>query len=380
MNEDNTNKPKLRVLPKEQELQRLEITDSSERMSPAKPGDSSKLFGKKIPEKSNTTSVEVLRPDHEAKLNTRSFEPDVAEILQHDEVETNSEEGWGDAIKKSPPLGWFALAGVVICSLAIWAVVSVFKAQPDLIEVEEGKRDLIIDKIKEVKEVRHTLNSMKSCVRGYLTAKTVDDKLAYVRHPERVRPLMEEYYQRNELIEEDFRQFERLRSMGLESQSFIFSQVELLNGKTHMLLLEQLEDGTFRVDWESDVCYLPIFWDKYVDGSSAGAVVMRVYVKRDNFYAHEFRDESIYDCYHLTSRDSDNHVFGFVKKGSDVAMDIDRFLKRTEEQGGQSAEPIMLLLRFPEATRSKKCVWIDQMIAPRWTYVKSPDSETKSEE
>jgi hypothetical protein len=40
----------------------------------------------------------------------------------------------------------------------------------------------------------------------------------------------------------------------------------------------------------------------------------------------------------------------------------------------------MLLLRFPEATRSKKCVWIDQMIAPRWTYVKSPDSETKSEE
>jgi len=344
-------------------------------MRPANPADSARILGKSAVE-----SVEVLQPDHEARLNAKSFEPDVSEILDHDEIETDSEAGWGGAMKKAPPLGWFVLAGVVICSLAMWAAVSVFKAQPDLVEVEEGKKDLVIDKIKEIKEVRQTLNSMKSCVRGYLRAKTVDAKLAYVRHPERVKPLMEEYYQRNELIEEDFRQFERLRSMGLESLSFIFGQVELLNGEKHKLLLEQLEDGSFRVDWESDVCYLPIPWDKYVAESPAGAVVMRVYIKRDTFYAYEFRDEDLYDCYQLTARDSDDHVFGFVKKGSDVAMDINRFLKRIEGQGSQFAEPVMLLLRFPEETLSKKCVWIDRLITPRWTYVKSPDGETNSEE
>jgi len=37
MNEDNPNKPELRVLPKERELERLESPDSSERMRPAKP-------------------------------------------------------------------------------------------------------------------------------------------------------------------------------------------------------------------------------------------------------------------------------------------------------------------------------------------------------
>lgn len=368
MNEDNPNKPELRVLPKERELERLESPDSSERMRPAKPVDSAKMLGKAAVE-----NVEMLHPDHKARLNTKSLEPDVAEILEHEEVETDSEAGWGGAMKKAPPLGWFVLAGIVICSLVMWAAVTVYRAQPDLVEVEEGKKHLFIDKIKEIKEVRQTLNSMKSCVSGYLTAKTVDDKLTYVRHPERVKPLMEEYYQRNELIKEDFRQFERIRSMGLESLSFVFGQVELLNGKKHKLLLEQLEDGTFRVDWESDVCYLPVPWDKYVDESPVEAMVMRVYIKRDTFYAYEFRDEDLYDCYQLTARDSDDHVFGFVKKGSDVAMDIKRFFKRTEEQGSQAREPVMLVLRFPEETHSKKCVWIDRMIAPRWTYVKSPD-------
>ncbi len=354
-NKENPTEPELRVLPEGEEPVRL---GEEEAVSAG---------GHK--------NVEVLQPDVEARLNAKSFEPDVADILDVEEEVVDSEAAWGDAGKKAAPLGWFVLAGLVVCGLGLWAVVSVFKAQPVHKEVEEEKKELSVDILKENKEVRDTLDKMKGCARGYLMAQSVEEKLSYVRHPERIKPMMEGYYQKHEIKQEDFRQFERIRSMGLSSLSFVYCQVKLLDGKKRNLLLEQVDDGSFRVDWESDVCYLPVEWREYVKGEMTESVVMRVYIKRDHFHAYEFRDEKLYESYMLTTRDADDHLFGFVEKGSRVAMDIDRFVKRVEEHGSENPEPLMLRLRFPKDTRSKKCVWIDAMIEPRWTYVKSPEDQ-----
>jgi len=323
-----------------------------------------------LPQEGQATRIE---PDAKSRLDVKYFEPDVSEILGRDEVEVNLEAVWGSEVKKAPPLGWFVLAGIILSGLALWAVVNVFKAQTQLDEAVEEKKELAVDYVKEKEEVRHTLDLMRSCVHGYLMAKNVEEKLLYVRHSNRVKPLMESYYENHSMEQKDFRHFERIRSMGLESLSFVYGKVELSSGKKHQLLLEQLEDGTFRVDWESDVCYLPVDWGEYLATSPTKPLVMRVYIKRDHFYAYEFRDEARFDSYQLTTRDSDDHLFGFVEKGSDLAMDINRLIKRGEKNGGDSTESLMLLLRFPENSRSKKCVWIDRLIAPRWTYVRSPE-------
>lgn len=358
MNEQDPKEPGLRVVPEDVETARL---------NPEKP-----IHG------GNSKPVKVLRPDLEARRSAKTFVPEVAEILDNENEEIDSEEAWGAAARKAPPLGWFVLAGIVVCGFALWASVNVFRAQSELAEVEEDKKELIVDRIKEDKEVRQTLDLMKDCVRGYLMAKSIEEKLPYIRHADRVKPMMVNYYQTNEMKPADFRNFERIRSMGLESLSFVFGQVELYNGKKHRLLLEQLEDGTFKVDWESDVCYLPIPWGKYLQESPPEPVIMRVFIKRDHFYSYEFRDETLFDSYKLTTRDADDHIFGFVEKGSKVAMDINRFLKKVEEHGRGKSEPLMLRLRFPENSNSKKCVWIDELIAPRWTYVKSPKKEAEA--
>ncbi|MCP5536337.1 MAG: hypothetical protein H7A51_08910 [Akkermansiaceae bacterium] len=378
MKDADPNKPELRVLPE------VSSDDGLERLPRPEPGRPQGRYAATgegaLPQEQASDAVEVLRPDHKARVNAKSLEPDVAEIMDHDGAAVSSEDGWGVAVKKAPPLGWFVLAGMLICGLAMWAAVTVFKAEPERKVTEAEKKELVIDKIKETKEVRQTLNAMRSCVSGYLTATSIDEKLAFVRHPERVRPLMEHYYQTHPMKAESFRQFERIRSMGLETLSFVYGQVELKNGKKYKLLLEQLEDGTFKVDWESDVCYLPVPWDEYLSGEVKKPMVMRVFIKRDTFFAYEFRDEAMYDCYQLTARDSDDHLFGFVKKGSETAMDINRFIGRVKEHGGNDREPIMLEIRFPDDTRSKKCVVIDRMVAPRWTYVKSPEADEGSDQ
>lgn len=356
MNEQEPKKPELHVLPEVGKPARLEAGEAAPRGSSA--------------------PVEVLQPAARSRSGgARSFEPDVADILEHEKECVDSEVMWGSGVKKAPPLGWLVLAGSAVFGLALWAMFSVFTAQPDLREVEQGKKEMSVDLIKESKEVRQTLTSMQACVRGYLIAASVEEKLRYVRHADRVRPMMERYYRTHAMKPEGFRNFERIRSMGLESLSFVYGQVELNNGDKHKLLLEQLEDGSFKVDWESDVCYLPVAWDDYLENGPTEPVVMRVYIKRDHFYAYEFKDEDRLDSYQLTTRDSDDHLFGFVEKDSEVGLDIRRFLKKFEEQGGGEGEPLMLRLRFPENSHSRKCVWIDALVAPRWTYAKSPDPE-----
>ncbi len=356
MNEQEPKEPELRVLPQEDKPARLGAGEEAPRGS--------------------SSHVEVLQPGARSRSGgARSFEPDVADILDHEEDRVDSEVLWGAGVKKAPPLGWLVLAGMVVFGLALWAMFSVFTAQSDLKEVEEVKKEMSVDLIKESKEVRRTLASMQECVRGYLMAASIEEKLRYVRHADRVKPMMEKYYRTHAMKPEGFRNFERIRSMGLESLSFVFGQVELNNGNKHKLLLEQLEDGSFKVDWESDVCYLPIAWGEYLEKGPTEPVVMRVYIKRDHFYAYEFKDENRLDSYQLTTRDSDDHLFGFVEKDSTVGLDVRRFLKKVEDQGGGAREPLMLQLRFPENSHSRKCVWIEALVAPRWTYAKSPDSE-----
>jgi hypothetical protein len=360
MNEQEPKEPELRVLSDDESPARGKSQDAAPRNKPE--------------------HVEVLQPVTDSRPSARSFEPDVDDILAQEEECVDSEALWGAGEKKAPPVGWFVLVGIAVFGLAIWAALNVFDAQPDLKDAVEEKKEILIDRIQETKDVRLTLDLMKECARGYLMATSVEEKLPYVRHADRVKPMMEGYYRDHEMKSEDFRNFEQVRSMGLESLSFVFGQVELNDGNKHKLLLEQLEDGSFRVDWESDVCYLPVAWDEYLEKGPPESVVMRVFIKRDHFYAYEFRDEDRFDSYQLTTRDSEGHLFGFVEKGSKVGLDIRRFLKKVEEEGGEGLDPLMLRLRFPKDSHSRKCVWIDALITPRWTYVKSPGAEESGDE
>ncbi len=248
----------------------------------------------------------------------------------------------------------------------------VFKAQLEREEVAEEKKELVLDKIEDEKEVKRTLEAMTSAAKGYLGAGTAGEKLAYVRHPERVKPLMERHYRRHGLEAEEFLRFERMTPLGLRSQPFVYGKCELADGGSHKLLLEQMEDGTFKVDWESDVCYLPVGWTDFIRERPVEPVEMRVYVQRDNFFAYEFRDESRFDCYSLTTRDYEGSLFGYVEKGSKVAKEIRRNLSKATEDGGTRL-PCMLKLRFLEGGNAKNAVVIESLVMPRWTFAESPE-------
>lgn len=316
--------------------------------------------------------ITVLERDNEARALAKIQESDVSEIMDQPEEMVDLEEAWGEP-KKSLPIGWFILAALIACGLGGWATMSLFDAQPQIEAADEEKQEILIDLEKEEKEVKQTLGKMEDCVREYLAADTIEKMLPYVRHSDRVKPLMEHYYQTHTIQPGAFQHFKRIRSMGMGGQSFVYGRMELNDGTSRKVLIEQLNDGTFKVDWESDVCYLPMKWDQYIEKHPAEPIDMRVQVIPDNFYAYEFRDESQFDCYKITTLNADEHLFGFVVKGSPTAIDIEKIISKAQEFTADKPQPMILRLRFPKNSASKRCVWIDQMLSSRWTYVNPPE-------
>jgi len=315
-----------------------------------------------------------LNPDAHSKASIKTHEPDVDEILNHEEIIIDPEQAWAEK-NKTPPVGWFVLTGLVICGLGGWAVLSLFKAQPEIKAAAEVKQEILKDNEKENIQVKLVLRKMEDCARNYLAADSIETLLPYVRHPERVKPFMETYYQSHPIKPGAFERFNRIRSMGLAGFSFVYTDTRLKDGQSHKILLEELENGSFLVDWESDVCYQPIEWEEYIKKRPPEAFDMRVKITIDNFYAYEFKDESNLQCFKIKTRDSNEYLFGYLKKGTQAASKIQRIVLKSYQFGSQQDIPMILRLRFPKDSHSKRCVWIDAMRSPRWTYAKPPDTE-----
>ena len=311
-----------------------------------------------------------------------AFVPDVAKVEEED-VYVDIEDASGARFLKIPALGWFVFCGVVICILAI-VFLKVFQSPSLVEETLELRMEILANKKEDEKEeqkveeqqsTRRLLEQITLCVKGYFSADQIEQKLSYVRQPERVRPLMEKYYQDHPLEAREFRQFEKYSAIDIERVPFVYAKVRLQNGESHDVLLEQMDDGSFRLDWESHVHYQPISWDEFVRQRPAEPMVMRVAIKPDSFYAYQFRDNQKYDCYQLRAQNSDEYIFGYVVKGSELSIQLRQFFMRAR----RVSEPMILQLRFPQGGTSTNCVYIDRLVAPRWVFVHESQAEYGSD-
>lgn len=315
--------------------------------------------------------------DATAESKGDSFVPDVAAVPEED-VYVEIVERSKKTIFKLPSMGCLVAIGVVIC-VAVIFMLRLF--EPPSLNNEAKEMEALVSangqedpKKGEQERALHYLDQIIACIEGYYGAENIEEKLKYVRQAKRVEPLMNDYYENKPISNGEFDQFEKYRATDLEGIPFVHARVRLKSGVSNEVLLEQMSDGTFRLDWESDIDYQPMPWEDFIAQRPAQALAMRVLVRRDQFYVFEFRDELKYDCYHLSVPDSDEYIFGYVEKGSETSIRLRQFFMRTRKVAVEKAEPMILMLRFPQEGASKRCVYIDRFMAPRWVYVREPDS------
>jgi hypothetical protein len=295
----------------------------------------------------------------------RSLEPGMEAILDQQAQAENVEQPWGvrDGRLVGVPYGWFVLIALVLVAGGVWSVLSRRRGEIQL-KIDHGAvRELVEKDEEEHQSATFLVEEVERVVKAYLEADSVDGLLPFVRHPERVRPMIEEVWAAEPRQPLKFVRMYSFEPATLEMRPFWVVRAEVEEGEPQIVILEQTAGNGVKVDWETHVCRQPVPWGSFATEKPVGeALDFRLWAVPDAHYSHEFSDAGRWRCYRLTAKGSDEHLFGYVLAGSEGAVELEGLVR-----GSPGAKAtVMLRLRRPEGSASPRGAVIEKVVAPRW--------------
>lgn len=346
----------------------------------------------KIVEEEESPEEEVVRLDAPRKKPLEKQGKMAPEVIGRDrpqpagprvpESEKDSSEWqgqFGGSKRKAIPTGWFYLVGLVLAGVVGWMVVQIVSDEGDTLGLagetapgpgdragsgDSGDRQAAIEDFEK----------LQSVVTGFLAAKTIEERLDFVRHPERVKPLMEDYYGRNSFRSFTLDHIDEVSPVALDLRSFMVMALDTEEEAELPILVEDAEEGPL-VDWESFVCYQPISPERFLAERPAEPMTFRVYASLDHFFVYQFADEKKFGCVRLEFRGSDVVLFGYVERGSVVEQKFNQILK---QKGKRQRQPMILTVKFPEECKEERCVIVEDVEGALWAFPGNPEDEPGS--
>lgn len=117
---------------------------------------------------------------------------------------------------------------------------------------------------------------IEQTVRHFFNSSSLDEKLKHVRDPERVRPLMESYYRREKMPSYTWQSLGWTLPVDEQGYRFGYVQANFSDAPPVSMIVEELENGSFRVDWESSVRYGELAWQDFLRMKPAQPTLFRV--------------------------------------------------------------------------------------------------------
>jgi hypothetical protein len=314
-----------------------------------------------------------LVPASREELKTRSNEPDVGSLI---EMEVPKAEDLWETEKAAGgrvPWGWVAVIGSAFAAGILWSLVEVNRADGRSRTLGNEAQEIIEKERQEEMDAEELISTLDTATGNFFDSRSVDELLRYVRHPERVRPLMESYYADKApepMRLENVIAYDPL-TIG-NFASFWMVSCELEGGMRKQVLVQANSKEDAKIDWETFVCYQPMPWDDFATSRPAGYTGdFRVYVERDHFYSNEFSDADTFACFRLTALGGEVTLFGYVNRKGLLAQRISELIDRS---GGASA-PMILRLNVPRGIVSKRGVVVQGLVCPRWMFIEDPGKE-----
>jgi hypothetical protein len=208
--------------------------------------------------------------------------------------------------------------------------------------IGEGTGDLLAAKQKP----KIDFEEGSRLVERLVEASSVGDLLPIIHQPDRVRPLLHEYYARPGKRVDDYQ--------GAESVNFHLVEIDGLStlvagvGKkdyTRTVAQLFLIEGQLKIDWEALVQYDPIPWEKFLAREVSELSSYRVMVRADDFYNGIYANSEEYLCLRLSKLNEEGFLYGYLKRESPEGIKFEQKL------GVQAVAMTLLLGRNEEAGR-----------------------------
>jgi len=303
----------------------------------------------------------------------RSHEPGIEEIMDRIPTMLESvEQPWGAAHARKPiPWGWFALVGIAMLAALMWSLTRVKHSESKFTEVK--KQAVVAEKseAQEEMEAMRTIEMLEEGIRNFYDAASVERMITLIRHPDRVGPMVRQYYAEKKFLQPRLRSIRNLQPAMTGIEGNFWTATVVVTDRVPQKIIVELTHQGAKVDWETAVGYQTMPWDDYVAQRPKGkSMDFRVVVKPDHLFSHEFTDSGQWHCYQLAASGSVETLYGYARTDSEVGHQLADFFQRNPPN-----QQMILRLSVPEGVQSPRGVIIDRFLSSRWVYIESPAEE-----
>ncbi len=319
-------------------------------------------------------STRLQVPVHE-QFQIRTHLPGIESLIKGGPaLPEHVEADWGKqpAHPQSIPWGWFLLLGLLLGGAVIWSLSRIRQADEQVDQILVSTQSTLADDAKEDLEAAQLIDRIEAATRSYFQTTDAETLASRSRQPERVTPLITRHYAGKPIPGNPVLRTLLLQPLTLDRRAnFWMHSVELENHESRNVILEILDSGEPKIDWETFVCHQPMKWDTFALERPTGVSLdFRVYLEQDHFFSHEFADSSQWNCFHLTALDSEETLFGYVKKTDPVAAEL---LALLDQNAGKNVA-VIVRVRLPEGLQSRRGIIIERLMCPHWIYLDAPEA------
>jgi hypothetical protein len=131
-----------------------------------------------------------------------------------------------------------------------------------------------------IQDIESKRPQIEHAVRGFFEAANLDQRLVFSRDPQRVRPLMADYYRSHPQAHLEWKNLGWVLPVEEPGYRLGYAQAVFANAEPVSLIIEEMTDGTFCVDWESSVRYSELEWDEFIKSQPFSPKLFRVIASR----------------------------------------------------------------------------------------------------
>jgi hypothetical protein len=312
-----------------------------------------------------------LEASDRGPLSGRSQEPGLEQILPESEVEGLSDDPWAQkATAPIVPWGWFVLVGLILTGAIGWSLWQLSESEQKVDSTYTQATEELEKDALQTKAAEEFVGRVEETLRNYFNADSIDELAKWVRHPERVRPLMKSWYAVHPLQRDPMVKMTEFVQLPFDDRGLFWrARIRTASGRAQEVYLEEQPDGSVKIGWETLVGYQPMPWDDYVRNRPGGSMDFRLTAHPDTFYSHEFADSNRWVCYRLTAPKSEEVAYGYVERSHPVAVFLENYFRQREGKPAQ----LILRLNTPSSLNSPRGMIIEDVRSIRWLYFQNPD-------
>lgn len=209
---------------------------------------------------------------------------------------------------------------------------------------------------EEVKAIHETVS-------GFVAANSLQERLAFVRHPKESMRRMEEFYGRVP-VSQNRRVIDyiMIAKTDLPPRYHFFAAQALCSDDSRPIFTVMEEDDRYVIDWESSVGYNPMEWETFIGLQPQTPLDFRVHINPSDFYTGAFADSTVWNSVKLSYPGSDFVAYAWISANHNDVRRLSELM-----QSGMD-RPVILKLSYtsPEAASEKPQLQILRLVNDTW--------------